>query len=149
MMVADDLDSILHLGQAMAMVEVKALGLPRFEQLELAAQLSIVVPGYDDRLAKSRDPFEELVRCHGRRPVVHQIAENDQTARPIFRDQLEQALGDRRHPPHRNQPARCALAQFIAEMQVRHGEPAFPLMKERETAIEQDFVGDERLVGTE
>src|SRR5687768_6668266 len=34
-------------------------------------------------------------------------------------------------------------------MQVRHGEPAFPLMKKREAAIEQDFIGNERLVRTE
>lgn len=145
----DDLDSFLRRRQAMAMVKVEALRLPRFDQLKFATQLSIVVPGYDDRFARRPDRFEQFSRGRGRSLVVHQVSQNDQTARPVFRDQLVQTLGDRRHPPHRNKPARGALAQFIAEMQVRYGEPALPLMKERETAIEQDFIGDERLVGTE
>jgi hypothetical protein len=34
-------------------------------------------------------------------------------------------------------------------MQVRHDEPALTLMKKRETTIEQNLVGDERLVRTE
>lgn len=145
----DDLDSIGRLGVAMAMMKIEALCLPRFEQFKLTAQLPIVISRYDDRFAEILHPFEQLASFNRRSLVVDQIAENDQPARPVFRDQLEQPLRDRRHPPERNKPARRALAQFVAEMQVRHGEPALALMKERKTAIEQDFVGDERLVGTE
>jgi len=145
----DDLDSIRSLGQAMTMMKIEALGLPRFEQFKPAAQLPIVVPRHNDRFAEIPDPFEELASFNRRSLVVHQVAKNNQTARAVFRDQLEQTLRDRRHPPQGNKPARRPLAQFVAEVQVRHGEPALTLMKEGKPAIEQNFVGDERLVWTE
>ena len=148
-MMPDYLDTICGLGEAMPMMKIETLGLPRFEQLKFTAQLSVVVSRHDDRLAKIPNPFEQLTRFNRGGLVVHQIAENNQTARPIFRDQVKEPLRDRCHLSERNQPARRALAQFIAEMQIRHREPAFTLMEKREAAIEEDFVGDEGLVRSE
>jgi len=70
----------------MTVMKIKALGFPRVEQIDFAVQLPIVVSCHDDRLAKIPDPFEQLASFQCRGLVVHQITENNQTARPIFSD---------------------------------------------------------------
>ncbi len=130
----------------MTVMKMKAPGFPRLEQLDLAAQLPIVISRDHNRFAEILDSLQQLASFAGRGLIVHQIAEDNQTARPILIDQLQQTLRDRLHPPHRNKPAGSALAQFVAKMEVRHGEPALALVEERQPAIEQNFVGDERLV---
>jgi hypothetical protein len=106
----DDLDSIRRLDDAMPMMKIEALGFPRVEQLNLAAQLSVVVPRNHNRLAKTLDPFQQLTSFNGSISIVHEIAENDQTAGPVLIEQLQQSLRDRRHPPHRHETAGQALA---------------------------------------
>jgi hypothetical protein len=50
-MVADHLGRVARGRRAMAMMEVKALGLPRAPKLDRPRELAVVITGYDDRLA--------------------------------------------------------------------------------------------------
>lgn len=145
-MMPDDLDAAPPLGRAMAMMKMEALGFPRLHHLNLAAQLPIVVSRDDNRLAMRREVLQKFGGFRGRRLIVDEVAEDNELTRLIFIDQLHQPLGDRRHPPHRDETARRALAEFVAKMQVRHSEPALCPVEKREAAIEQDFIGDEGLV---
>jgi len=147
-MMPDDLDAVPALGRAMAMMKMEALGFPRFHHLNLAAQLPIVVPRDDNRLAMHREVLQKCGGFRGRGLIVDEVAEDNYLTRPIFIDQLPQPLGDRSHPPHRDETASRALAEFVTKMQVRHGEPALCLVEKREAAIKQDFIGDEGLVRT-
>jgi hypothetical protein len=107
-----------------------------------------MVAGDNNRLAVRRQILQQLggFRCGGL--VVDQVTQNNQALRPIFIYQRQQALRNRRHPPHRDKTARCALAEFIAKMQVGHGEPPLGLVEKREPPIKQDLIGDKRLIGT-
>lgn len=147
-MMSDDLDAGAPLRRAMAMMEIELVGLPGLRHLHLPAQLPVVITRDNDRLAVRRQILQKLgclPRCC---LVMDQVAKDDEPARPIFIYQLQQPLRDRRHSPHRDEPACRALAELITKMQVGHSEPALGLMEKREPAIEQDFIGDERLIST-
>ena len=144
----DDLDPSRRLRGAMAMMEMKALGLPRRDHLDLSAQLPIVISRDHNWLTNLPKLLQQLDGLGSRRSIMHQVAQDDEPKRLIFFDELRQSLRNRRHPPHRHQPARRALAQFVAKMQVGHRQPAFDPMEKREPAIEQNIGGDERLVRT-
>ena len=146
MMVTDNLDLPPSLGRAMTMMEIEVFRFPRFHHLNLVTQLPIMISGYHDRLAAPRQIFQKFGGFARGGFVVNQVTENNQAPGLIFIDQLHQALRDRAHPPHRDETTSRALAQFIAEMQVGDGQPAFRLMDERKAAIEQDFIGNEGLI---
>ena len=130
----------------MAVMKIKAFGFPRINHFNLTAQLPIVIPRNDNRLAARRQIPQKFGRFHRRCFIVNKVAKDNQPARLIFIDQLHQALRDRGHPPHRHETTGRALAEFVTEMQIGYGEPAFRLVEEREAPIEQDFIGDERLI---
>lgn len=77
---------------------------------------------------------------------MDQVAQNDETLRPVFVHQRLQPVRDRRHPPQRHEASSRALAQFITKMHVRNRQPAFGFVEEREPAIEKNFIGHESLV---
>ena len=108
--------------------------------------MPVVISSHHDDFAMPREIAQEPRRFSRRRLIMHQIAEDDQTPRRVFIHERSQPVGDRRHSPHRHQTACCALAQFVAEMQVRHREPELGLMEKRESSIEKNFIGDKRLV---
>ena len=143
---SDDLEPVPALGRTMAMMKIEMLGFPGLHHFNFATQLSIVIPRDDDRLAVRGEILQKFGGFRRGGLIVNEVAEDNQSARPIFIDQLHQALGGRRHPPHRDEAASRALAKFVAKMQVRHGEPALRLVEKREAAVEQDFIGDERLI---
>ena len=145
-MMSDDLDSLRLIDGAMAMMKMEALAFPRFHHRNVTAQLPIVISRDNDRLAVRSQILQKLGRFPRRGFVVNKVAENDQPARFVFMDQSHQTLGNRRHPPHGHETAGGALAEFVTEMQIGHGEPAFPLVEKREPAIEQDFIGNECLI---
>ncbi len=130
----------------MSVMKMKTSGFPGFEPFHLAAKLPIMISRDQNRLAEFPDSLQQLARFHGSGSIVHEIAQNYETVRAILIDQLQETLGNGLHPPHWNQPAGRPLAQFVAEMQVRHGEPALALMEEGKPAIEHNFIGNERLV---
>jgi hypothetical protein len=148
MMMPDDLDPVRWFRRAMAVMEMKSSGRPGLDHFHLAAQLPIVISRDDDWLTNVSEALQQLRRLRGRCAVVDQIAQDDEPERPIFLHELGQALGDRRHAPHRHKPAGRALAQFIAEMEVGDRQPAFHLVEKRKPAIEQNIGGDQSLVGT-
>lgn len=146
MMMSDNLDPVPALGCAMAMMKIEMFGFPKLHHFDFATQLSIVIPRDDDRLTVRGKILQKFSGFRRRSLIVDEVAEDNQAARPIFIDQLHQALGGRRHPPHRDEAASGALAEFVAKMQVGHGEPALRLVEKREAAVEQDFIGNERLI---
>jgi hypothetical protein len=147
-MVPDYLNPVPALGSAMPMVKIKRLRLERVPHLDMAAQMTIVIPGDNDHFATLAKSAQELGRFTRRRPVVNQIAEHDKLPRFVFIDELREPIRDRRHPPQRDQGTGCALAQFVAKMQVRDREPPLGAMEKRKAAIQKNLIGDERLVWT-
>jgi len=131
------------------MMKMKLLGLPRLDHLDLAMQLPIVISRDHNWLTNLPKLLQQLDGLGRRRSIVHQVAQDDEPKWPIFINELRQSFRNRRHSPHWHQPASGALAQFVAEMQVGHREPAFDPMEKREPAIEHNIGGDERLVRTE
>jgi hypothetical protein len=107
-----------------------------------------MIPGDDNRLAVRGQLSQQVGGFQCRSLIMHEVAEDNQAPRFVFTDQLQQPLRDRGHPPHWDETTRRALAELVAEMQVRYGEPAFRLVEKREPAIEEDFIGDEGLIGT-
>jgi hypothetical protein len=143
---ADDLNKIGRPGRAMAVVKMEAFRSPRLDHFNLGAHLPIVISRDDHDLTMKGEVLQKPGSFQRRSPVVNQIAEDDEAPRRIFTHQLHQPLGNREHSPHRDQATSRALAEFVPKMQISHGEPAFALMEKCEAAIEQDFIGDERLI---
>ena len=143
---ADDLDLVRPSRRTLAMMKIKALGLPRLNHFNVSAQLAIVIARDDNRFAMRCQISQKLRGFQSRGLLVNKVAQNDQTPRLVFINQLHQALGDRSHPPHRHETTSHALTEFVAKMQVGNGEPPLRLVEKREAAIEQDFIGDKRLI---
>lgn len=135
-MMADDLDAVPPLSRAMAMMKIEVVGFPGLRHLNLPAQLPIVIPRDNNRLAVPRQILQKLGGLWRGGLVVDQVAKDDELARPIFIYQLHQALRDRRHPPHRDEATGRALAELIAKMQVGDGQPTLRLMEKRQPPIE-------------
>lgn len=81
------------------------------------------------------------------RAVMHKIAHQDEMGRAIDGEQLEQARFDCLHAEERKEISGGALAQLIAEVEIRHGQPAIAFMKKGKATIEQDIFGDHHLTG--
>ena len=145
-MMSNDLDSLRLIHGTMAMMKMEAFDFPRLHHFNVTAQLPIVIARDNDRLAVRRQILQEARRFRGCCLIVDEIAQDNQMARLIFIDQLQQPRRDRRHSPHRHETADCALAQFVTEMQIGDRQPALPLVEKRETAIEQDLIGNECLI---
>ena len=146
MMMSDDLDPMAMLGRAMAVMKTKLGGFPGLDHFNPAAELPVVVSRDDNGFATRRDILQEMGCLRRGSLVVDEVPQDNQLTRAIFAHQLHQTLGDRCHPPHRDEAAGRALAEFIAKMQVRHGQPALGLVKKSQPAIEQNFLGNEGLI---
>jgi hypothetical protein len=146
MMMADDLNATAAVDGTMPVMKMESIGLEGIAHFDLAAELPIMVASHDHDLAVLREFAEKRSGFACRCLVVNQIAENDEALRFVFRDQFRESVGDRCHAPQWDERAGCALAQFVTKMQVRHRQPAFGLMEKRESSIENNFIGDERLV---
>jgi hypothetical protein len=127
-------------------MKMEVIRFERVDHFDMAAQLPVVVPRNDQDFATRCEIAQQLGGFAPRHLVVNQIAQNNEPLRFVFADQLGQAIRDRGHSPQRNESARGALAQFITKMEIRYGQPTLALMEEREPAIEENFIGDERLV---
>ena len=71
--------------------------------------------------------------------IMDEITDHNQTRGIVVAQQLFEALFDCLHSPKRKKVPGGALAQLISEMKIGHREPAFSLVKESESAIEQDI----------
>jgi hypothetical protein len=145
-MMADYLNPAPGVGSTVPVVEKEIARLQRLPHFNVSSQMPIMITGDDYHLTTFGEIAQELGCFPRRRFVMNQVAQNDQPAWFIFVDHLAEPLGNRRHPPHRDESASRALAQFITKMEVRHGEPALGLMEKRKPAIEKDISGDKRLV---
>lgn len=145
---SNDLDAMRALHCAMTMMKLETLGFPRLHHSNFAAHLPVVISGHNNRLAASSEVAQKSGGFGRRRFIVDEVAEDNQLARPIFIYQLQQAVGNRRHPPHRDEPARRALAEFVAKMEVGYRQPALRFMKKSEATIEHDALGNHCLVRT-
>lgn len=143
---ADDLNAVPDLGRAMTVVKMKVISLERLHHLDVATQLPIVISGNDHHLAARHKSPQKLRRFARRRFVVDQITEEDELPRGVFVHQGDEPFRNGRHSPHRNETARRTLTQFISEMQVRDGEPPLTFVKKRQSAIQKNFIGDQRLI---
>ncbi|MEY2526481.1 MAG: hypothetical protein QOE73_1252 [Verrucomicrobiota bacterium] len=127
------------------MMKVKTFRFPRIDELNCRGDLAVVITRDDDYLAKiSRALNQSLCfACGG--AVVHQIPQNDQSFRPIIFEEREQPRTARLHSPERKKITRGALAQFITEMQIGHGQPFLSFMEEGEARVEQHISCDQNL----
>ncbi len=145
MVVPDDLDRIGHLLDAVAMVEKKTFRLPRIFQRPCGPQLAIMISREDNRLAQRGQSLNQSPRLGRGRAVMDDVPDNDEVTRTIIRQELPQPVFDGSHPPHRVQPSRRALAQFVAKVKVCHRQPALLPVEERESSIQKDIPGDDGL----
>lgn len=141
-MMADDLDPIRDLSRAVAVMQIKAFGLPRLAQLDRADELAVMIPGQTDQIGDSGEFCQEPLCFRGCGTIVHEITDDHEVLRLIVAQQGEQPFADRTHSPHRRQATGSALADFVPEMQISNGEPPFAFVKKCESPIEQDVVGD-------
>lgn len=144
---ADDLNATGRIRCAMPVMKIKLIRFNRVEHFDFSAQVPIVISGNYDDLASFRETAKQLGRFAPCRLIVNQIAQNDETARLILTNEFAEPFRNRRHPPQRHQGAGSALAQFVAEMHVRDGEPTLRLVEKREPAVENNFICNERLIG--
>jgi 3D (Asp-Asp-Asp) domain-containing protein len=146
---ADDLNPIPPLRNAVAVVEIKCGGFPRGDELDRARRVAIVIARNDDHFAIGSQTLQQLARRSGGSLAMHEVAQNQQTFRLVNLDQFHQPLLDGSHPPERKQMAGGSVTEFVTEMKIGHRQPAFGPMKEREPAIEHHIFSDERLIGGE
>jgi len=142
----DNLDATPAVDGAMTVMEMEPIRFERVDQFNVTPQLPVVVASHGNHLTTIGEVAQQLGSLSRRCLVMDEIAKNNQPLRLVFVHQLFQAVGDRRHSPQRNESAGRALAQFETEMEVRYGKPAFSSMEKREPAVEENFIGDERLV---
>ncbi len=80
---------------------------------------------------------------------MHHISYDNQVLRLIIDQQFPQTLFHRSHAPERHQSSGCALAQFVTEMKISHGQPALRAMEKSEPTIEQNVGRDQCLIWCE
>ncbi len=68
--------------------------------------------------------------------IMHAVTEQDEGARGMIPQQPEQALLDAVHAPDGHEVTRLAHGHLIAEVQVRHGQPALSPVKEGSAGIQ-------------
>jgi len=146
-MMANDLNAIGHIRCAMPVMKIKLIRFNRVAHLDLIAQVPVVISGHHDDFASFRKTAEQLGRFARCRFVVNQIAQNDETAGLILSDEFFEPFRNRRHPPQRHQGSGRALTQFVAEMHVRDREPTLGSVEKRESAVENNFICNEPLIG--
>lgn len=81
---ADDLDKTALLHLAMAMMKVKPISFEELNHFNLSAYLPVMISCYDDNFAMLSQFTQEPRGFAGRGPIMDQIAQDDQTARPVF-----------------------------------------------------------------
>ena len=145
-MMTDDLHAPARLRQAVPVMKMEAFGFPRIAEVDRASELTVVIAGEGDQVAVRAEFREETLGGGARRAIVDQIADDHEMPRLIIREQGQKSLAHGLHPPHRHEATRCALADFITEMQIRDREPFFTLVEKREPAVEENFVGDTGLI---
>ncbi len=74
---ADDLDPVALVGRAMAMMKIKAVGFPGLHHFDFTAQLPIVIPRDDNRLAVRRQVLQKPGCLRRGGLIVDQVAEDD------------------------------------------------------------------------
>ena len=142
----DNLNAMSGLDRAMAVMKMEPIGLDRIDHFDLPAQLPIVVTGDYNDFAALTELSQKLPGFARRGFVMHEITENNKAFGRVSIDQLGQAFRDRRHSPHRDEGASRALAKFVAEMEVRHGQPALAFVKKAEPPIKNNFFGHQGLI---
>ena len=70
---------------------------------------------------------------------MDEITDHNQMRRIVVAQQFFESLFDYLHSPKRKKIPSGSLAQFVSKMKIGHREPAFLLVKESESAIEQDI----------
>ena len=77
MMMSDDLDPLPSIGRAMAMMKIEMFGFPGLDHFNLAAQLPIVIPRNDYRLAVYGEILQKFGGFRRGRFIVDQVAEDN------------------------------------------------------------------------
>ena len=110
-MMPDDLDRVRHLRRAVAVMKMESVRSPGILQRPRGRKLPVVISRQNDQLAQCRQSLKQITRRLGRRgAIVNNVADDDEVARSIVRDQLPQPVFDRGHPPHRQEASRRSLA---------------------------------------
>ena len=73
---------------AIAMMEIVAVTPPELEELEILRQTSIVVPGDQHNLAKTRQPLDERCDFAPAGAIMNQISEEHEVVRTVMSDQF-------------------------------------------------------------
>lgn len=139
MMVADDLRAPSNLCRAMTVMKMEAFAFPRLQQCHAASELAVMVACDRNHFATTPNSRKQLVQGVSRRPIVHEVADDDQSLRPIFIQQSAEPLLDRLHSPEWNEPASRALTKLVPKVQICDREPPLLLVKQGEPRI-QDYV---------
>ena len=75
----------------MTVVKMKMLRLPRLNERNRALEMSIMVTGDQDQLAKPAQLFDQPLGRRLRRAIMHEISQNNEPIRPVVAQQLLQA----------------------------------------------------------
>lgn len=113
----------------MAMVKAVTIHPVFIDQFDVP-KLPVVVPADQHHPGPQLPEFiDEANCCRLGQAAVDHVTDDHQGLRLVIRNQFSQAAGNRIHTPERNQPAACALAHFIAEMEVGDRHPTLSDMK--------------------
>jgi hypothetical protein len=107
---SDDLNALGDIGRAMSVMKMKPVRLPGIQHRDPTGQLAIMIAREQNWFRDLRDPSDQLTQFDGGSFVVHEVAQEDEVLRLIILYQFDEPFFDRRHPPHRHEPSRRALA---------------------------------------
>lgn len=88
-----------------------------------------MVAGDQNHFGNCAQPRRQRIKVTDRSSIVNQIAKQNQMQRVVMLEQFFQTRLDVLHAPERKQIATRAVANFIAEVQIGHRQPAFSPVK--------------------
>lgn len=100
-MVSDDLNRIRHLCGAVPVMEKEPFRSPEILQRQRIRQLPIVISRQDNRLARLRKSLDQSPYLGRRGAVMDEVADDDEVARLIVREELLKPVFNGSHPPYR------------------------------------------------
>ncbi len=106
----DNLDAVLAIDHAMAMVKMKSFRCPRINQINHVAEIVIMIARNQQNVAIAAKSLDQVCGFARRGAIMDKIAKNNQTRRIICAKQFFEALFNGLHSPKRKKVPGCALA---------------------------------------
>ena len=135
----DDLHAVRTIERTMTMMKMKSLRLPRIHQSNNGTEFVVMVACDQEHVAISAELLDQAPGFVDRGAIMDEITDHNQMRRIVVAQQFFESLFDCLHSPKRKKIPSGSLAQFVSKMKIGHREPAFPLVKKSQSAIEQDI----------